>query len=174
MVLTIEDCKEIVQAVKATDKFFIVGHICRFNPRYAAAKKEISGDGVHDTDLMLWYTKAKIKTVYANIVNVRNLANPDIGWTMYKFDTGAVGVCDKNGLRFPDTTYWPMLHNAYSGALREELSYFVNCILQCKKLTVISPEESLVAVEACLAAEESARNGKIVTLSKVQTQEIPL
>ncbi|MCK4244737.1 MAG: Gfo/Idh/MocA family oxidoreductase, partial [Candidatus Omnitrophica bacterium] len=198
MASTVQECKEIVQAAKATQHFFMVGHICRFNPRYAMAKSEISegaigkivsiyarrnipatvsegvlgkigpiiGDGVHDTDLMLWYTEAKVKTVYANTVSVRKLANPDIGWTMYRFDTGAIGVCenvwflpektpfqidermeiigtegsihiqetspnlsvcDKNGWRSPDTTYWPMLHSIRTGALREELSYFVNC-----------------------------------------------
>ncbi len=235
MASTVEECKEIVQAAKASEKIFMVGHICRFNPRYAMAKKEISegaigkivsiyarrnipatvsegvlkkigpiiGDGVHDTDLMLWYTGAKVKTVYANTVSVRKLANPDIGWTMYKFDTGAVGVCenvwflpektpfqidermeiigtkgtiqihdtspnlsicDKNGLRFPDTTYWPMLHGIRTGALREELSYFVHCIFEGKKPTIITPEESLAAVEACLAAEESAKTNKIITL----------
>lgn len=165
----------------------------------------IIGDGVHDTDLMLWYTKAKIKTVYANTVSVRKLANPDIGWTVYRFDTGAVGVCenvwflpektpfqidermeiigtegslhiqegspnfsvcDKNGWRSPDTTYWPMLHGVRAGALREELSYFVNCILQRKRPTIITPEESMAAVEACLAAEESARTSKIIILSE--------
>lgn len=237
MASTVQECKEIVRAAKATQHFFMVGHICRFNPRYAAAKKEISegvigkivsiyarrnipatvsegvlkkigpitGDGVHDTDLMLWYTGAKVKTVYANTVSVRNLINPDIGWTMYKFDTGAVGVCenvwflpektpfqidermeiigtkgtiqihdtspnfsvcDKNGLRFPDTTYWPMLQGIRTGALEKELSYFVHCILQNKKPTIITPEESLSAVEACLAAEESAKTGKIITLSE--------
>ncbi|PIW34136.1 MAG: hypothetical protein COW28_00860 [bacterium (Candidatus Ratteibacteria) CG15_BIG_FIL_POST_REV_8_21_14_020_41_12] len=237
MASTVQECKEIIQAAKATQHFFIVGHICRFNPRYAMAKKEISegaigkivsiyarrnipatvskgvlgkigpiiGDGVHDTDLMLWYTKAKIKTVYANTVSVRKLANPDIGWTVYRFDTGAVGVCenvwflpektpfqidermeiigtegslhiqegspnfsvcDKNGWRSPDTTYWPMLHGVRAGALREELSYFVNCILESKRPTIITPEESLAAVEACLAAEESARTSKIITLSE--------
>lgn len=235
MASTVQECKEIVQAAKATQYFFMVGHICRFNPRYAMTKSEISegaigkivsiyarrnipatvsegvlgkigpiiGDGVHDTDLMLWYTGAKVKTVYANTISVRKLANPDIGWTMYRFDTGAIGVCenvwflpekspfqidermeiigtegtiqihdtspnfsvcDKNGLRFPDTTYWPMLHDIRTGALREELSYFVHCILQGKKPSIITPEESMAAVEACLAAEESARTGKIITL----------
>lgn len=42
MASTVQECKEIIQAAKATQHFFIVGHICRFNPRYAMAKKEIS------------------------------------------------------------------------------------------------------------------------------------
>jgi hypothetical protein len=43
-----------------------------------------------------------------------------------------------------------------AGALRTELDYFLTCVLENKRPTVISPEESLRAVEACLAAEESA------------------
>jgi UDP-N-acetylglucosamine 3-dehydrogenase len=126
MASTVKDCEAIIRAAKATDKYFMVGHICRFNPRYAAAKMEIAagkigkivsmyarrnipafvgeqvlpkigpiiGDGVHDTDLMLWYSGAKVVSVYAQAVNVRKLKNPDLGWTMYRFDSGAVGVCE--------------------------------------------------------------------------------
>jgi UDP-N-acetylglucosamine 3-dehydrogenase len=222
-------------AARGPGSFFMVGHICRFNPRYAAAKREIAegkigdlvslyarrnipafvgaqvlpkigpiiGDGVHDTDLMLWYTGAKVVSAYAQTVSVRNLRYPDLGWTMYRFDTGAVGVledvwflpdktafqidermeiigtkgsihiqevapslsvCDEDGWHHPDTTYWPELHGLRAGALREELSYFANCVLTGQPPTVITPEESLEAVRACLAAEESAEKGEIVKL----------
>ena len=126
MASSVEDCDRIVEAAaKATGKF-MTGHVCRFNPRYAAAKAEIEagnigeivslysrrnlptwvtsgvldkigpiiGDGVHDTDLMLWFTQAKIKTAYALTNKVRDFKHPDIGTTMYKFDTGAIGVCE--------------------------------------------------------------------------------
>ncbi|HOT05602.1 MAG TPA: hypothetical protein PK171_05130, partial [Atribacter sp.] len=63
-----------------------------------------------------------------------------------------------------DTTYWPLLHGVRSGALREELSYFATCILENKKPTIIHPEESLEAVRACLAAEESAKKGQVIVL----------
>jgi UDP-N-acetylglucosamine 3-dehydrogenase len=213
----------------------MVGHICRFNPRYAAAKREIEsgaigrivsiyarrnipaavgaqvlpkigpimGDGVHDTDLMLWYTGASIQTAYAQSLNVRGLKYPDLGWTLYRFDSGAIGVCEniwflpdktafqidermeiigtegsihiqethpnfsvvsQDGWRSPDTTYWPELHGLRAGALRTELDYFLTCVLENKRPTVISPEESLRAVEACLAAEESAATGRVVRL----------
>jgi len=235
MASTVADCEAIVQAANAADSFFMVGHICRFNPRYAAARQEIAagkigdvvslyarrnipafvgeqvlpkigpiiGDGVHDTDLMLWYTGAKIVSAYAQTVDVRGLGNPDLGWTMYRFDTGAVGVledvwflpnttafqidermeiigtkgsihiqevapslsvCDETGWHHPDTTYWPELHGVRAGALREELSYFANCVLTDRPPTIITPEESLAAVRACLAAEESAAKGEIVKL----------
>ena len=135
MASTLPDCEAIVKAANATDKCFMVGHICRFNPRYAAAKQEVAsgkigkivsmyarrnipasvgasvlgkigpiiGDGVHDTDLMLWYSGAKIETAYAQSLSVRGLRYPDIGWTMYRFNTGAIGVCE-NIWFLPDTT----------------------------------------------------------------------
>jgi len=237
MASTVADCRKIVGAAKKAKGYFMVGHICRFNPRYAAAKDAIAegrigkivsiyarrnipaavgaavlpkigpiiGDGVHDTDLMLWYTGANVVSAYAQTVDVRHLEYPDLGWTMYRFDTGATGVledvwflpdtsafqidermeiigtegsihvhethpnlsvCDKDGWHCPDTTYWPKLHGVVGGALREELAYFAGCVLAGTRPTIITPEESLRAVEACLAAEKSAATGKIVRLPR--------
>jgi UDP-N-acetylglucosamine 3-dehydrogenase len=233
MASTKEDCQKIVKAANAAKTFFMTGHICRFNPRYAAAKAEIEagkigkivsmyarrnlprwvtedilekigpiiGDGVHDTDLMLWFSGAKITSAYAQTVNERGKKHPDLGWTMFKFDSGATGVLedvwylpnttpfqiderleiigtegsihihdtfpnyavvDKDGMRAPDTTYWPQIHGHLSGALRDELAYFTNCVADNRKPTVIAPEESMAAVVACLAAEKSAATGKVV------------
>ncbi len=135
MASTLEDCDVIVEAAKTAAGFLMVGHICRFNPRYAAAKQAIAegrigkivsmyarrnipawvtkdllnkigpivGDGVHDTDLMLWYSGAKVVGVYAQTVAVRGLVHPDLGWTMYRFDSGAVGVLE-NVWCLPDRT----------------------------------------------------------------------
>lgn len=236
MASTVADCDAIVAAAKKAKGSFMVGHICRFNPRYEAARSAIAegrvgriismyarrnipgwvttdilnkigpiiGDGVHDTDLMLWYSGDRVVSAYAQTVAYRGKKFPDLGWTMYRFAGGAVGVleniwclpdktafqidermeivgtegsihiqethpnfsvCDKNGWQSPDTTYWPDLHGVRAGALREELRYFVDCIQQGRKPTVINPEESRAAVAACLAAEESARNGQVVTVS---------
>lgn len=135
MASNLADCDAIVAAARAARGFFMVGHICRFNPRYAAAKEAIEsgrigkivslyarrnlpafvgaqvlpkigpiiGDGVHDTDLMLWYTGAKVVSAYAQTTSVRGLKHPDIGWTMYRFDSGATGVLEDNWC-LPDTT----------------------------------------------------------------------
>ncbi len=235
MASTVADCDAIVNAARAAAGYYMTGHICRFNPRYAAAKQAIDegrigrivslyarrnipqwvsagvlpkigpiiGDGVHDTDLMLWYTGAKVVSAYAQTTDLRGLGNPDIGWTMYRLDSGATAVledvwylpdttamqidermeiigtegsihvhethpnfsvCDKSGWHSPDTTYWPELHGIRAGALREELSYFVTCAQQGTPPAIITPEESRAAVRACLAAEESARTGRVVTL----------
>ena len=237
MASTVPDCRAIVSAAKRADSFLMVGHICRFNPRYAAAKREIAdgaigkvvsvyarrnipagvggtvldkigpiiGDGVHDTDLLLWYTGAKVISAYAQTTKTTKHKYPDIGWTMYRLSNGATAVLenvwflpdktafqidermevigtkgsvhvhevhpnfsvtDKDGWRSPDTTYWPMLHGIRSGALREELSYFARCVSTGKPPTVITPEESMAAVEACLAAEKSAATGRVVKLAQ--------
>jgi len=235
MASTVEDCKTIVNAAHEAAGHFMVGHICRFNPRYAAAKAAIDegrigkivslysrrnlprwvvadllnkigpiiGDGVHDTDLMLWYTGAKVSSAYAQSLNVTGKKYPDLCSTMYRFDSGAIGVVetvwylpnktafqidermeivgtegsisihdthpnysitDIDGWHSADTTYWPSLHGVRAGALREELFYFVQGILRSQPPTVITPEESMAAVEACLAAEQSAATGQIVLL----------
>ncbi len=235
MASTVDDCETIVAAAEAAAGHLMVGHICRFNPRYAAAKAEIAsgrigkiismyarrnipagvtteildkigpiiGDGVHDTDLMLWYSGDSVVSAYAQDLNVRGKKHADLGWTMYRFANGAIGVlenvwclpdttafqidermeiigtegsihihethpnfsvCDAVGWRSPDTTYWPELHGQRAGALRDELSYFVQCLADGKRPDVIEPRESMEAVRACLAAEESARTGAVVTL----------
>jgi UDP-N-acetylglucosamine 3-dehydrogenase len=235
MASTMADCRKMVAAAAKAKGNFMVGHICRFNPRYALAKRAIDdgqigkivsmsarrnlprwivtailpkigpiiGDGVHDTDLMLWFTGAKIVSAYAQTVDVRGLGNPDLGQTMYRFDSGATAMlediwylpensamqidermeivgtegsiqindttpnfclCDKDGFKYPDTTYWSTYYGKLWGALPNELQYFADCCLKGEKPTVVPPEESMAAVEACLAAEKSAATGKIVKL----------
>jgi predicted dehydrogenase len=46
MASTVPDCRKIVRAARAAKSFFMVGHICRFNPRYAAAKQEIDDGAI--------------------------------------------------------------------------------------------------------------------------------
>lgn len=126
MARTVADCDRILAAAEKAGRVLMVGHICRFNPRYALARDRIRagelgrivsmyarrnipaarsrtvlekispllGDGIHDTDLMLWMSGARIETVYALTHSVRQLANPDIGWAMYRFDSGAIGVIE--------------------------------------------------------------------------------
>jgi len=235
MASTAEDCQAIVDAAAASDRAFMVGHICRFNPRYAAAKQEIDegkigrivsmyarrnipaavtteilekigpiiGDGVHDTDLMLWCSGDQIVSAYAQSLSWRDKTHADLAWTMFRFASGAIGVLenvwclpdrtpfqiderleiigtkgsihvqethpnfsivDADGWRSPDTTYWPTHFGRLRGALVEELSYFADCVRDGRQPEMITPDESMAAVVACLAAEESARTGDVVTL----------
>lgn len=53
------------------------------------------GDGVHDLDLMLWFTGARPRSVYALTSNTRpQLGHDDVGWAMFRFDDGAVAVIE--------------------------------------------------------------------------------
>ena len=126
MAPTVEDCNQIIQAVLESDGLFMVGHICRFDPRVALAKQAIDegrlgkiismharrnlskaigeanldkisalmGDGIHDADLMLWFTGAAPVSVYAQEVHPGSCKYPDGAWAMIRFDNGAVGVVE--------------------------------------------------------------------------------
>jgi UDP-N-acetylglucosamine 3-dehydrogenase len=126
MARTVAECDRIIAAADKADRILMVGHICRFNPRYALARERAAagalgtivsmyarrnipaarsqsvlekigpllGDGIHDTDLMLWMSGARIETVYALTHSVRGLKNPDLGWAMYRFDSGVIGVIE--------------------------------------------------------------------------------
>ena len=76
----------------------------------------------------------------------------------------ALCIQDREGWHCPDTTYWPELRGQLQGALCAELGYFVNCVATGKPPSVITPAESMAAVEACLAAEQSAATGEVVQL----------
>jgi len=235
MANTMEDCRKIVAAANEAEGHLMVGHICRFNPRYAMAKQQIdagavgkilsltsrrnipaawtpeilnkigpiAGDGIHDLDLMLWFTGSRVVSAYAQTVDLRGKTHADIGQTMIRFESGAtamletvwcmpektpyaidermnitgsegfvqiqdtfpnIAIVSKDGLASPDTTYWPQIHGVLGGALRDEFAYFARCCATGEKPSIITPEESMAAVEGILAAEESARTGQVVHL----------
>jgi len=121
MASTLADCDAIVSAANAAAGSFMVGHICRFNPRYAAAREAIaagrigkiismyarrnlpawvgatvldkigpiSGDCVHDTDLMFWFSGSRAISAYAQTVRIRNHVHPDLGQVMFRLESGA-------------------------------------------------------------------------------------
>jgi predicted dehydrogenase len=235
MASTVADCGKIIATSKKSRGILLVGHICRFNPRYRMAKQAIDagkigkivalssrrnipaawtpeilnkigpivGDAIHDTDLMLWFTGDRIVSTYAQTVDVRGLKFPDIGQTMYRFAGGAtatletvwcmpektpfdidermsiigtegiihvqdtfpnLGIVSKDKLHSPDTTYWPEFDGVRGGALRDEFAYFATCALNGTSPSVGRPEDAAAALEATLAAEESARTGNVIRI----------
>jgi UDP-N-acetylglucosamine 3-dehydrogenase len=235
MASTMADCRKIIAAAQEAPGILLVGHICRFNPRYRMAKQAIEagkigrivamnsrrnipaawtgeilnkigpivGDAIHDTDIMLWLTGQKIVSAYAQTVDVRGLKHPDIGQTMYRFSGGAtatletvwcmpdktpfdidermsiigtegliqiqdtfpnIGIVSAEKFHSPDTTYWPEFGGARGGALREEFAYFADCAIAGKSPTLGRPQDAAAALEATLAAEESARTGNVVRI----------
>ncbi len=135
MASTVADCDAIVKAANAAESFFMTGHICRFNPRYATAKQEIEagkigriismyarrnlpawvgatvldkigpiiGDCVHDTDLMFWFSGSRAVSAYAQTVQFRQHAHPDLGQVMYRLENGASCILESVWC-LPDTT----------------------------------------------------------------------
>ena len=75
-----------------------------------------------------------------------------------------LGIVSKDKLHSPDTTYWPDFDGVRGGALREEFAYFANCALNRKTPSVGRPEDAAAALEATLAAEESARTGNVIRI----------
>jgi UDP-N-acetylglucosamine 3-dehydrogenase len=75
-----------------------------------------------------------------------------------------LGIVGRDKLHSPDTTYWPMFDGLRGGALREEFTYFARCAATGTKPAIGRPEDAAAALEATLAAEESARTGEVVRL----------
>ena len=76
-----------------------------------------------------------------------------------------LGIVSSDKLHSPDTTYWPMFDGVRGGALREEFAYFADCALKGKTPAIGRPEDAAAALEATLAAEQSARTGTIVKIN---------
>ena len=72
---------------------------------------------------------------------------------------------DSEGYHHQDATYWMTIEGRLVGALPDELRYFGDCVQQEQAPTIITPEESMATVKACLAARESADTGKEVEIS---------
>lgn len=234
MAPTVADCEQIVEVANNVKGFFMVGHICRFDPRVTIAKQAIDegrigkiismharrnlskaigqtvlddisalmGDGIHDADLMLWFSQANVSTVYAQEVHPGQNKFPDGGWSIARLDNGAVAVVesvwhlpestpyaidarlevigtegalyincgeaglaihDTQGVKMPDTMYWPRPFGNYFGVLKEELCYFANCVRNNEAPERITPAESCAAVAWMEAATESAQTGSVIT-----------
>lgn len=161
----------------------------------------LMGDGIHDADLMLWFSQANVSTVYAQEVHPGQNKYPDGGWSIARLDNGAVAVVesvwhlpestpyaidarlevigtegalyincgeaglaihDAQGVKMPDTMYWPRPFGNYFGVLQEELRYFANCIRKGEAPQRITPKESCAAVAWMAAATESAQTGSVI------------
>ena len=84
----------------------------------------LAGDGIHDTDVMLWLSGAKVNTVYAQEVRVGDFKYPDIGTATYKFDNDAVGVVE-SAWCLPEKT--PFLIDAKMEIIGTEGAIYIDC-----------------------------------------------
>jgi len=150
------ECDKIVAAARKSRGKFMVGHICRFDPRVVLAKQAIEdgrigkiismharrnlskvigrmvldkisalvGDGIHDADLMLWFTGAKPINVYAQEIHPGKNKYPDVGWAMFRLDNGAVGVVESIWC-LPEST--PYQIDARMEVVGTEGALYINC-----------------------------------------------
>ena len=83
---------------------------------------------------------------------------------MLTIDCSATGltVLSSSGPKMQDTDYWPEQHGRLVGAIQNELSYFIECILNDRSPNVITPTEAARAVSVMEAAEQSASSGQPV------------
>lgn len=153
---SLEDADEMISATKRNGVHFMVGHILRFETRYAQAKqlieegrigkilsiyarRNIPGafarphlrygspillDAIHDTDIMLWYLKNGVKSVYATWIKVTDAPNPEITWALYNFSGGAKGVCETAWFLRTNT---PFSIDAKMEIIGTEGAIYINC-----------------------------------------------
>lgn len=68
----------------------------------------ITGDAVHDIDLMNWFIGKKAKTVYGMASTTRNdIPNPDVGWVNIKYEGGELAVAE-SCWNLPDGSPFPI------------------------------------------------------------------
>ena len=94
------------------------------------------------------------------VVGTSGIANVDIlnsGLTIWRDD----------GVEVPDVSYEPRLRGAVSGALREELMYFVLCVMEGRKPTLLTAEDGLEALRVGLAVAESARSDSDIQVAQI-------
>lgn len=135
---TLEDADAMIRAAEKNHVFLQVGHILRWDARYAMLKESLDrgelgeigailarrvnrrSDGarllnrvsilsqlaIHDIDLVLWYTKQRVRRCFAGTTNVLKFANPDISSCMLNFQNGTQAVLE-HSFTLPDSVpFW--------------------------------------------------------------------
>jgi UDP-N-acetylglucosamine 3-dehydrogenase len=228
---TVEDARAMIVAAKKNHISMMVGHILRWDPRYASVKEMIDAGklgrigavyarrttfrrlastyltrvgvfpvlGIHDIDLLLWYTKDRVEECHAYAAPLLGLPYPDtvvcalafrggtkaalvfsfaapdneysdIGnrmeiiadkcFTVIDTTQQSLQVTDGNGFHTPDTTFMSTIGGSLLGSLRNEVSYFVDCVKNRTKVTMATPEEATEALRVALACQKSALEGR--------------
>lgn len=151
-----DECRRLVAAARAAQGLFMVGHVCRFDPRVTLARQAIEegrigrivsmharrnlrrapgplrldkisplmGDGIHDADLMLWFTGGVPSRVYARNIRVDTFEYPDLGWAVLEFGDRALGVVE-TVWRLPENT--PYQIDARMEVIGTEGALYIDC-----------------------------------------------
>jgi len=232
------ECSKMIEAAERSGKALMVGHILRFETKYAMLKDEVSAGrlgrvvsmhsrrnrlksliplygrihpaletGIHDIDLMLWYVDRPVQRVRGYGRKATTTKFPDIFWGVLEFEGGTIAVVEtiwllpkaagivlddafqvvgdqgvanlslvpgslqfwrEEGADLPDVSYDPRVANSARGALRDELAYFCDCVLDGRKPEVVTPRGARRAVQVALALIESADQDKEVKIDNWQ------
>lgn len=152
----VDQCDAILAAARTARGLFMVGHICRFDPRVTLAKEAIAagrigriismharrnlskwigrqvldkisalmGDGIHDVDLMLWFSQARPLSVYAQEIHLGTNKYADGGWAMLRLDNDAVAVVESIW-HLPETT--PYQIDARMEVIGTDGALYIDC-----------------------------------------------
>ncbi|HEX4146512.1 MAG TPA: Gfo/Idh/MocA family oxidoreductase [Pirellulales bacterium] len=84
----------------------------------------LMGDGIHDGDLMLWFSRAKPLSIYAQEVHPGNNKYADGGWALARLEGGAVAVIEAIW-HLPEST--PFQIDARMEVIGTEGALYINC-----------------------------------------------
>jgi UDP-N-acetylglucosamine 3-dehydrogenase len=84
----------------------------------------LMGDGIHDGDLMLWFSQARPVSIYAQEIHPGNNEHPDGGWAMARLDNGAIAVIESIW-HLPEST--PYQIDARMEVIGTEGAIYINC-----------------------------------------------
>jgi predicted dehydrogenase len=79
---------------------------------------------------------------------------------------GSFNILRETGYAIPDVSYDPRVRGCAHGALRDELAYFCECVLEGCEPSIITATEAKRAVRVVLALIESARIQKDVDIGE--------
>ena len=134
--MNLADADEMIQAVRKAGVSCMVGHVLKFDTRYAMVNERIErGElgkveamyarrntsevlnqnvrapaiedaGTHDIDIMLWYAKDKVERVFAESANPRGRPFDNVMAALMKFRNGAIGIVESFD-NLPHSTPFP-------------------------------------------------------------------
>jgi predicted dehydrogenase len=78
--------------------------------------------------------------------------------------SGGLTLWNDSAARLPDSGLWPEVHGRVTGALREELAHFLECVRTRRQSSLVSAETGALAVRLAEAIVRSSREGEVVPL----------
>jgi predicted dehydrogenase len=79
---------------------------------------------------------------------------------------GGLALWNDSGARLPDFGLWPEVHGKVSGALREELAHFLDCVRSRRQSSLVPAETGALAVRLAEAIVRSSREGEAISFAE--------